>query len=136
VQAILPRLVTTCRDLLAHGVNSVAIMANDTQTYPQDSFEQMQLYAQRYAFPFPYLWDQTQAVAKAYDAVCTPDFFGFNRDLLLQYRGRFDASGAQAHEQTPGRRELFDAMVQIAKTGKGPQQQTPSIGCSIKWLVN
>ncbi len=131
VKAILGRLVRDTRELATHGVNSVAIMSNDPAEYPEDSFENMQIVARREQFPFPYLVDETQTVAKAYGAVCTPDFFGYNRDLELQYRGRLDASTRQA--VTGARRELFDAMVTVARTGTGPADQIPSIGCSIKW---
>jgi hypothetical protein len=107
-------------------------MANDVADYPEDSFENMQRVAQQLAYPFPYLYDESQAVAKAYGAVCTPDFFGYNADLELQYRGRLDAS----RKETAGadvRRDLFEAMKQIAETGRGPLEQIPSMGCSIKW---
>ncbi len=131
VKAIRERLVRDCRELAGQGIGSIAIMSNDPADYPEDSFENMQRVAAEFAFPFPYVYDETQAVAKAYGAVCTPDFFGFNRALELQYRGRLDAS---RKEPVPGaQRELFDAMVQIARTGEGPVEQSPSIGCSIKW---
>ncbi len=132
VKAVIDRLLRDCRELKKFGIGSVAIMSNDTQAYPEDSFDNMQRWATELSFPFPYLLDETQAVARAYGAVCTPDFFGFNRHLHLQYRGRLDASG-----RNPGPpdapRELFNALCQIAQTEKGPVQQTPSIGCSIKW---
>ena len=106
-------------------------MSNDANAYPADSFENMALFAKRNDFDFPYLIDPTQAVARAYDAVCTPDFFGFNAQDELQYRGRLDASKTTP---VPGaRRELYEAMVQIARTGRGPADQIPSMGCSIKW---
>ena len=110
----------------------MAICSNDAADYPQDSFDNMAALAERMRFPFPYLWDETQSVAKAYGAVCTPDFFGFNADLELQYRGRLDASRKEAAPANV-RRDLFEAMRQIAETGQGPREQTPSIGCSIKW---
>ena len=132
VKAVLDRIIRDTRELQQYGIGSVAIMSNDPTDYPEDRFEVMQQIAQEKAFPFPYLRDETQAVAKAYGAVCTPDFFGFNRDLRLQYRGRLDASGKQP-APPDARRELFEAMVQIAQTGEGPREQTPSIGCSIKW---
>ena len=110
---------------------SVAISSNDPAEYPEDSFDNMRALAQRLRLPFPYLWDESQEVAKAYGALCTPDFFGFNSKLDLQYRGRLDASGRTPNPDAP--RELFDAMVAIARTGKGPATQTASIGCSIKW---
>ena len=131
VRAIRERLVRDCRELAGLGIGSIAIMSNDPADYPEDSFENMRRVAAQFAFPFPYVHDETQAVAKAYGAVCTPDFFGFNSALELQYRGRLDAS---RKEPVPGApRELFDAMAQIARTGKGPAEQSPSMGCSIKW---
>lgn len=131
VKAVLDRIIRDARDLMAHGVNTVAIMANDPTDYPEDSFDNMQRIAREKSFPFPYLLDETQEVAKAYGAVCTPDFFGYNADLELQYRGRLDES---RKEPVPNaRRELFDAMKQIAETGEGPREQIPSMGCSIKW---
>ncbi len=131
VKAVLDRIVRDCAELQEHGVNSVAIMSNDPSEYAEDSFDNMMAVAQRKNFSFPYLWDQTQEIARAYGAVCTPDFFGYNATLELQYRGRLDSSGMEAVPDAP--RELFDAMVGIAQTGKGPEQQTPSMGCSIKW---
>ncbi len=132
VKAVSDRIVRDCRGLAALGVGSVAIMSNDAAAYPEDSFENMVLLAQRLDFPFPYLHDETQAVARAYGAVCTPDFFGYNARLELQYRGRLDASGRNpAPPDAP--RELFAAMRLIAETGLGPREQTASIGCSIKW---
>jgi len=124
--------VRDTRELRSLGVNSVAIMSNDPAEYPEDSFENMRRIAAEYAFPFPYLFDQTQQVARAYGAVCTPDFFGYNADLKLQYRGRLDASRMDPAPDD-ARRELFEAMKQVAETGQGPRQQIPSIGCSIKW---
>lgn len=132
VKAVLDRIIRDARELKAYGIESVAIMSNDPTDYPEDRFEEMQRIAREKDFPFPYLWDETQEVAKAYGAVCTPDFFGFNKDLQLQYRGRLDASGKQP-APPDARRELFEAMVQIAQTGEGPREQVPSIGCSIKW---
>lgn len=132
VVAIRERLVRDTRELMEHGINTVAIMSNDPTDYPEDSFENMQRVATEYQFPFPYLLDDSQQVARAYGAVCTPDFFGYNRDLELQFRGRLDASGKDpASADAP--RELFEAMKQVAETGLGPLEQTPSIGCSIKW---
>jgi peroxiredoxin len=131
VKAIREKLVRDCRELAAHGIGCVAISANDPADYPEDSFDNMKRVAAEFGYPFPYLFDETQAVARAYGAVCTPDFFGFNSALELQYRGRLDASGAA---RDPGaRRELFEAMTRVAESGQGPAQQTPSIGCSIKW---
>jgi hypothetical protein len=131
VKAVRERLIRDCADLAAHGVGSVAIMSNDPADYPEDSFENMRKVAAQYRYPFPYVIDETQNVARAYGAVCTPDFFGYNAALALQYRGRIDASGREA--ALNARRELFDAMVQIARTGNGPAEQIASIGCSIKW---
>lgn len=132
VKAIRDRLVRDVCELMTYGINSVAIMSNDPSEYEEDSFDNMKQVAQRFDFPFPYLLDETQQVAKAYGAVCTPDFFGYNAKLQLQYRGRFDASGKQAAPQAV-KRDLFDAMKQVAQTGHGPKQQMSSIGCSIKW---
>lgn len=131
VQAIRDRLVRDARDLQAVGIGVIAIMANDPAEYPEDSFENMRAVAREFAYPFPYVWDESQAVARAYGAVCTPDFFGFNKDMQLQYRGRLDASRKEA---VPGaRRDLYEAMLQVARTGQGPREQIPSMGCSIKW---
>ena len=132
VQAVRDRIIRDCRDLAPHGVGAVAVMSNDPADYPEDSFDNMRRIARELAFPFPYLWDETQAVAKAYGAVCTPDFFGFNADLALQYRGRLDASRKQAAPPDV-RRDLYEAMLAVARTGRGPAEQIPSIGCSIKW---
>ncbi|MHB1333596.1 MAG: thioredoxin family protein [Sulfuriferula sp.] len=133
VQAIRPRLVRDCRELRdVYGINSIAIMSNDPADYAEDSFDNMQKVAAEFDFPFPYVYDANQAVARAYDAVCTPDFFGFNRDIELQYRGRFDASRKDTAPEGV-RRDLFDAMVQVAQKQAGPLEQIPSMGCSIKW---
>ena len=132
VQAVITRIIRDCRELAELGIGSVAIMSNDSAAYPADSFANMQRWSQELAFPFPYLLDADQSVARAYGAVCTPDFFGYNRDLQLQYRGRLDASGRQpAPAGTP--RELFAAMSEVARSGQGPREQMASIGCSIKW---
>ena len=119
------------RELKTMAVNTVAIMSNDPTDYPEDSFASMQKIATKMDFSFPYLIDETQAVAKAYGAVCTPDFFGFNHRFELQYRGRFDESGKETTVEST--RDLFCAMKQIGQTGHGPKEQTASIGCSIKW---
>lgn len=134
VRAVRDRIVRDTRELAELGINSVAIMSNDPSEYAEDSFENMQRVAEEYAFPFPYLMDETQQVARAYGAVCTPDFFGYNADLGLQYRGRLDASRKEA-APVDARRDLFEAMKQVAETGKGPSEQIPSMGCSIKWLA-
>jgi hypothetical protein len=119
-------------ELKQYGIGAVGIMSNDPTDYPEDSFENMRRVAEKFGYPFPYLFDETQEIAKAYGAVCTPDFFGYNKDLRLQYRGRLDAS---RKETAPigARRELFEAMKQIALTGQGPEEQIASMGCSIKW---
>ena len=134
VKAIQAELVQDTLKLMEAGIKSVAIMSNDPQDYPEDSFENMKKISDKYNFPFPYLFDETQKVAKAYNAVCTPDFFGYNKSLKLQYRGRFDSSGMQTKKKSSGH-DLLDAMLQVAKTSKGPKEQTPSIGCSIKWKI-
>ncbi len=131
VKAVADRIAFEARELEAKGIGVVAINANDDENYPEDSYENMIVFAEAHGFGFPYLIDKTQEVARAYDAVCTPDFFGFNADLELQYRGRLDESKTTL---VPGaRRELFEAMAQVAETGMGPQDQIASMGCSIKW---
>lgn len=132
VKAIRPRLVRDTLELRMHGINTIAIMSNDPAEYEEDSFDNMRRVADEFSFPFPYVLDETQQVAKAYGAVCTPDFFGFNRDFELQYRGRFDASRKEAAPDDV-RRDLFEAMREIAQTQQGPRAQIPSMGCSIKW---
>ena len=132
VKAVQDRIIRDTRELRDLGLYSVAIMSNDPADYPEDSFDNMKLEAERRGYPFPYLYDETQAVALAYGAICTPDFFGYNSRLELQYRGRLDASRREANPpESP--RDLFEAMKQVAATGKGPELQIPSIGCSIKW---
>jgi len=131
VKSILPRLVSDVSALRDSGVNTVAIMSNDVNDYPEDSFDNMRKISESMGFTFPYLLDESQAVARVYDAVCTPDFFGFNAQLELQYRGRFDASRKETAPEST--RDLFHAMRQIAETGAGPVEQIPSMGCSIKW---
>jgi len=132
VKAVIGRLVRDTSALKGLGVNTIAICSNDAARYPEDSFEQMRDFAKEHCFTFPYLHDVTQDVARAYDAVCTPNFFGFNGELELQYRGRLDESGREPAGPAV-RRELFEAMRQIAETGQGPRDQKQSIGCSIKW---
>jgi len=132
VQSIRDRIVRDARELKGLGINSIAIMANDPTDYPEDSFENMKKVAEEFDFPFPYVIDETQEIARAYGAVCTPDFFGYNADLELQYRGRLDESRKEAIPDAP--RDLFEAMKQVAETGKGPEDQVPSMGCSIKWI--
>ncbi|MHB1950062.1 MAG: thioredoxin family protein [Acidiferrobacteraceae bacterium] len=131
VKAVRTRIIRDAADLQTLGVGSIAIMSNDPTEYPEDSFEMMKQVAREFSFPFPYVLDETQEVARAYGAVCTPDFFGYNADLRLQYRGRLDESRKEA---VPGaHRDLFEAMKRIAETGRGPADQIPSMGCSIKW---
>ena len=132
VKAVRERLVRDTKELMQHGVNSIAIMSNDPTEYPEDSFDQMRTVAAEFHFPFPYVWDETQRIAKAYGAVCTPDFFGFNAKLELQYRGRLDASRKET-APPDARRDLFEGMLEVARTGRGPAEQIPSMGCSIKW---
>jgi peroxiredoxin len=135
VKAILQRIVRDTRELKALGMNSVAIMSNDMSMYEEDSIENMKKIARENNFSFPYLIDASQQTAKKYGAVCTPDFFGYNSELLLQYRGRLDASRKETSPDNVSR-DLFDAMKQVVKTGSGPEKQIPSMGCSIKWLTN
>lgn len=132
VKAVHERILRDATELKTLGINSVAIMSNDPSDYPDDSYENMQRIAQQFAYPFPYLYDETQDVAKTYGAVCTPDFFGYNKQFALQYRGRLDAS---RKETAPADtiRDLFLAMKQVAESGKGPEHQISSMGCSIKW---
>jgi peroxiredoxin len=132
VKAVQERLVRDVHGLRGLGVHAVGIMPNDPADYPEDSFDNMRRVAERLGYPFPYLIDETQEVARAYGAVCTPDFFGYNRNLELQYRGRLDASRKDT-APADARRDLFEAMRQIAETGQGPKEQIPSMGCSIKW---
>ena len=131
VKAVAGKIVRDTAELATLGIGSIAIMSNDAATYPEDSFDNMKTFAAAQGFRFPYVVDESQDVARAYDAVCTPDFYGFDRDLTLAYHGRLDASG-----RTPApdaRRELFDAMAEVARTGRAPVEQSPSIGCSIQW---
>jgi peroxiredoxin len=132
VKAVADRIARDCAELAEHGVASIAVMSNDVSAYPADAPDRMKLFAEQHGFAFPYVYDESQDVARAYDAVCTPDFFGFDADLKLQYRGRLDESRKET-APPDARRELFEAMLQVAHTGKGPMDQTPSIGCSIKW---
>ena len=132
VKSIRERIVRDTKELMTYGINTVAIMSNDPSEYEEDSFENMQAIAKEFAFPFPYLIDESQDVAKAYGAVCTPDFFGYNKSMALQYRGRLDESRKKTAAEDV-KRDLFDAMKQVAQTGHGPKQQIPSMGCSIKW---
>jgi len=133
VKAVRERIVRDTNELKALGINSVAIMSNDQSLYEEDSFANMKAVSEEFGFTFPYLLDETQSVAKAYGAVCTPDFFGYNADLQLQYRGRLDESRKESASPDV-RRDLFEAMAEVARTGKGPAEQIPSMGCSIKWI--
>lgn len=134
VKAVIDRLVETVEALRPEGVAAVAVMPNDTSKYPEDSFDKMIAFSKAHSFGFPYLIDETQDVARAYGAVCTPDFFGFDKDMTLKYRGRLDEG--RTDPPAPGaKRELYDAMVMIARTGEGPEVQLPSMGCSVKWKL-
>jgi len=132
VKSIIDRIIRDTKELKNLGINSVGIMSNDSNEYEEDSFENMKKIASDLDFPFPYLIDETQEVAKAYGAVCTPDFFGYNKKLGLQYRGRLDESRKESIDGA--KRELFEAMKEIAISGNGPIDQIPSMGCSIKWF--
>jgi peroxiredoxin len=132
VKAVIHRLIRDARELKAMGMNAIAIMSNDPADYPEDSWDNMVKISRTMDFPFPYVLDDTQAVAKAYGAVCTPDFFGFNERMELQYRGRLDESRKETAPEGV-RRDLFEAMQQVVLTGTGPAEQIPSMGCSIKW---
>ena len=133
VKAVIRDIVKDCESLKNEGVNSIAIMSNDTKEYPEDSFENMKAFSKKFNFSFPYLIDESQSIAKEYGAVCTPDFFGYNRNLELQYRGRIrelkDLKPINSNES-----DLLKAMRLIIKTGKGPEDQIPSMGCNIKWV--
>ncbi len=133
VKAILERLIRDTNELQEFGINSVAIMSNDPTQYAEDSSENMRKIALGSGFSFPYLLDSSQQIARRYGAVCTPDFFGYNAQLKLQYRGRLDASRKET-AAVDVKRDLFEAMKQVAQGGKGPAEQIPGMGCSIKWL--
>ncbi len=135
VKAVIKDIVEDCKNLKELGITAVAICSNDAINYPEDSFENMIEFAKKHQFNFPYLFDETQNVAKSYDAVCTPDFFGYNNNLKLQYRGRIRELDNLKPVRT-GDSDLYSAMKQIAETGKGPETQIPSAGCAIKWLDN
>ena len=135
VKAIIKDIVEDCKNLKELGITAVAICSNDTINYPEDSFENMIKFAKKHQFNFPYLFDETQNIAKSYDAVCTPDFFGYNNNLELQYRGRIRELD-NLKPVRAGDSNLYSAMKQIAETGKGPETQIPSAGCAIKWLDN
>lgn len=131
VRAVAHKIVRDTDELAALGIGSIAIMSNDAATYPEDSFDNMKTFAAEHGFRFPYVVDESQDVARVYDAVCTPEFFGFDRDLVLAYHGRLDASGRNSNPHAV--RELFDAMSAVARGDRAPLSQVPSIGCSIKW---
>ena len=135
VKAVIDEIVDDCKNLEREGIKSVAIMSNDTKNYPEDSFDNMIKFSEKHKFIFPYLIDETQNIAKTYDAVCTPDFFGYNNNLELQYRGRM----RELKDLKPVRNDesdLLKAMRMISNTGKGPEKQIPSMGCNIKWINN
>tara|TARA_B100001996_G_scaffold325018_1_gene270776 strand:- start:173 stop:724 length:552 start_codon:yes stop_codon:yes gene_type:complete len=132
VLAVLDRILRDCNDLVSAGIGVAAISSNDVEAYPEDSFLNMRKLSEENKFPFPYLYDEDQSVARSYNAICTPDFFGFNSDMGLQYRGRLDASRKEAGPENL-RRDLYEAMTQVARIGKGPKDQVSSMGCSIKW---
>ena len=135
VKAVIQNIVDDTNDLKKIGVNSVAIMSNDTNNYPDDSFDKMKIFSDENKFNFPYLFDESQEIAKKFGAVCTPDFFGYNKNLELQYRGRIrELKDLEAVQE--GHSDLLNAMTLIAKTGKGPSEQIPSMGCNIKWFKN
>lgn len=135
VKGTIRRIVAACEDLGREGVGAAAIMSNDAAAYTEDSFDNMRAFATTHRFGFPYLHDESQDVARRYDAACTPDFFGFNADLKLQYRGRLDSG--RLEDPPPGSpSDLLEAMRQIAATGSGPADQVPSMGCSIKWRAH
>ena len=132
VLAVLDRILRDCNDLASAGIGVAAISSNDVEAYPEDSFLNMRKLSEENKFSFPYLYDEEQSVARSYNAICTPDFFGFNSDMGLQYRGRLDASRKEAGPENL-RRDLYEAMTQVARIGKGPKDQVSSMGCSIKW---
>ena len=131
VKAVIDRIVRDATELRSYGIASVAISSNDAVHYPDDSFANMKRFAAEHGFTFPYFYDESQEVARAYGAVCTPDFFGFDRELRLVYRGRLDASGRSP--DPTAMRELYPAMLAVARGEPAPAVQHPSIGCSIKW---
>ena len=132
VKAVIEKIVYTSKELKKYKINSLAIMPNDVINYPEDNFENMQKFSKNFNFDFPYLLDETQQVSKLYDAVCTPDFFGYNKNLELQYRGRLREL-KNFKPVKDGESDLLKAMKEVAETNKGPQDQIPSAGCGIKW---
>ena len=135
VKAVTQDIVDDCKKLSSKGIKFIAIMSNDPKEYQEDSFDNMISYSKKHSFPFPYLTDETQNVAKSYGAVCTPDFFGYNKNLELQYRGRIREL-KNLKPVKSGESDLFKAMKKISETGNGPKEQSPSMGCGIKWLDN
>jgi len=135
VRAVIDRLVADAKTLMAEGIGFATISSNDVTAFPADSFDKMKTFAEVHRFPFPYLYDESQDVARAYGAVCTPDFFGISPNGTIEYRGRLD-EGRTAPPPPGAKRELVDAMRMIARTGKGPADQIPSVGCSMKWKIN
>ena len=136
VKAVADRLKKEADELSKYSINTIAIMSNDVNNYPEDSFENMKIFANKYKFNFPYLYDETQEIAKNYKAVCTPDFYGFDKDLKLKYRGRIDSKVMNADQTNNITRDLYNAMIKIMNDGDGPSEQINSIGCSIKWKLN
>jgi peroxiredoxin len=133
VIAAIEDIVKTSTELKKYKINTLAIMSNDPNNYPDDSFDNMILFSKKYKFDFPYVIDKDQSIAKKYDAVCTPDFFGYNKNLELQYRGRIREFN-NLKPVTSSTNELLASMIQIANTGNGPEIQKPSMGCNIKWF--
>ena len=133
VKAIASRLSKDAEELQNHSINTIAIMSNDVENYPEDSFDNMKLFAKKYNFQFPYLYDETQEIAKNYGAVCTPDFFGFDKNLILKYRGRIDSGVMNSGNNAEITRDLYNSMIKIKNEGIAPEIQLNSIGCSIKW---
>ncbi len=133
VKAIAKRLKNEADELLQHSIATIAVMSNDVENYPEDSFDNMIKFSEKFRFNFPYLYDDTQEIAKKYGAVCTPDFFGFDKNLKLKYRGRIDSGTMENIDTKKINRELYNAMIKIKDEGTGPNEQYNSIGCSIKW---
>ncbi len=136
VKAIASRLKRDADELLLHSIKTIAIMSNDVVNYPDDSFENMKIFSDKYKFNFPYVYDENQEIAKKYKAVCTPDFFGFDKNLKLKYRGRIDSGAMNSNTKNDIKRDLFNAMIKIKNEGFGPIEQFNSVGCSIKWKAN
>ena len=133
VKAIANRLKKEADELSSESITTIAIMSNDVINYPEDSFENMKIFSKKYKFNFPYLFDETQEIAKKYNAVCTPDFFGFDKNLKLKYRGRLDSGVMNSDLNNKINRDLYNAMIDIKNLGMSLNQQINSVGCSIKW---